>query len=99
MDRTERVRATHLHACLRYVNREYLTNTSVRQRFGIETRNSAKASRLIAEAVKAGAIVPDDPVAAPKPNVLCAGVGEGRRPRRYLIRCHRANVLMICQGQ
>ena len=66
MDRTERVRATHLHACLRYVNREYLTNTSVRQRFGIETRNSAKASRLIAEAVKAGAIVPDDPAAAPK---------------------------------
>ena len=38
----------------------------VRQRFGIETRNSARASRLIAEALKAGAIVPDDPAAAPK---------------------------------
>ena len=62
----ERVRAAYLHACLRYVNREYLTNTSVRQRFGIEARNSAKASRLIAEAVEAGAIVPDDPTAAPK---------------------------------
>ena len=66
MDRAERVRAAYLHACLRYVNREYLTNTSVRQRFGIEARNSAKASRLIAEAVEAGAIVPDDPTAAPK---------------------------------
>ena len=41
MDRAERVRAAYLHACLRYVNREYLTNTSVRQRFGIEARNSA----------------------------------------------------------
>lgn len=36
MDRAERVRAVYLHACLRYVGREYLTNTSVRQRFGIE---------------------------------------------------------------
>ena len=66
MDRAERVRAAYLHACLRYVDREYLTNTSVRQRFGIEGKNSAKASRLIAEAVEACAIVPDDPVAAPK---------------------------------
>ena len=49
-----------------YVSRKYLTNSSVRQRFGIETRNSARASRLIAEALKAGAIVPDDPAAAPK---------------------------------
>ena len=66
MNQAERVRATYLHACLRYVNREYLTNTSVRERFGIEVRNSAKASRLISEAVQEGAIVPDDPTAAPK---------------------------------
>lgn len=66
MDRAERVRAAYLHACLQYVNRKYLTNTSVRQRFGVEPRNSAKASRLIAEAVEAGAIAPDDPTAAPK---------------------------------
>ena len=66
MDRTERIRATYLHACLRYVSRKYLTNTSMRQRFGIKARNSARASRLIAEAIKAGAIVPDDPTAAPK---------------------------------
>ena len=64
MDRAERVRAAYLHACLQYVNREYLTNTSVRQRFRIEVRNSAQAPRLIAEAVKEGAIVPDDPTAA-----------------------------------
>ncbi len=66
MDRADRVRATYLHACLRYVNREYVTNTSIRQRFGIEARNSAKASRLIAESVEQGVIVPDDPTSAPR---------------------------------
>lgn len=66
MDKADRVRAVYLHACLRFVNREYLTNTSVRERFGIESQNLAMASRLIREAVDAGAIVPYDPDAAPK---------------------------------
>ncbi len=66
MDREERIRALYLHACLKYVNHEYLTNSSVRQRFRIESRNSATASRLIAEAIEARAIVPDDPNAARK---------------------------------
>lgn len=66
MDRSERVRATYLHACLKYVNQEYVTNSSLRQRFGIEARNSARVSRLVAEAVREGAIVPDDPTAARK---------------------------------
>ena len=66
MGRAERVRAVYLQACLRYVNRDYLTNASMRQRFGIDAHNSAKASRLIAEAVEAGVIVPDDPMAAPR---------------------------------
>ncbi|HKI01427.1 MAG TPA: ATP-binding protein [Thermoanaerobaculia bacterium] len=66
MDKADRVRAVYLHACLRYVSREHLTNTSVRQRFGIEPQNIAAASRLIREAVEAGSIVPYDPEAAPK---------------------------------
>ena len=66
MNKTERVRATYFHACLRYVNREYVTNTSVRGRFGIAARNSAQASRLLAEAIDEGVIVPDDPNAALK---------------------------------
>lgn len=66
MDKADRVRSIYLHACLRYVNREHLTNTSVRQRFGIEPQNIATASRLIREAVEAGVIVPNDPGAAPK---------------------------------
>ena len=66
MDRSERVRAIYLHACLKYVNREYVTNSSLRQRFGIQARNSARVSQLLAEAVRDGVIVPDDPTAARK---------------------------------
>lgn len=66
MDKDDRIRATYLHACLRYVNRDFMTNTSLRERFGIEARNSAIASRLIKEAVLEGAISPHDPEAAPK---------------------------------
>ncbi len=66
MDKADRVRAVYQHACLRYVNREHMTNTSVRERFGIEARNSAAASRLIREAVEAGVVVPYEPKAAPK---------------------------------
>jgi ATP-dependent DNA helicase RecG len=66
MEREDRVRATYLHSCLRYVNREHMTNTSVRERFGIQPQNSAYASRLIREAVEDGLIVPYDASAAPK---------------------------------
>lgn len=61
MDKEDRIRACYLHACLKYVQRDYLTNSSLRKRFGIEKRNSAKASRLIREAVEAGVIRPYDP--------------------------------------
>lgn len=56
MDKADRVRAVYLHACLRYVNREVMNNPSVRERFGIEPQNSSTASRLIKEALEAGAI-------------------------------------------
>jgi len=48
------------------VNRECLTNSSVRERFGIDPRNIPLSSRLIKEAVGTGAILPYDPKAAPK---------------------------------
>lgn len=66
MDIADRIRAVYLHACLRYVNREHMTNTSIRERFGIEPRNIAKASRYIKEAVDSGLVQPYDPNAAPK---------------------------------
>lgn len=56
MGKADRVRACYLHACLRYVKRDYMTNPSLRERFGIDAKNSATASRLIKEALEAGAI-------------------------------------------
>ena len=66
MAREDRIRACYLHACLRYVQRQEMTNATVRERFGIEKRNSATASRLIKEAVIAGAIGPYDATASRK---------------------------------
>lgn len=66
MDPNDRVRAVYLHACLRYVQRESMTNTSLRERFGIDPKNSATASRLIKEALVAGVVRLHDPSAAPK---------------------------------
>ncbi|RYF62088.1 MAG: hypothetical protein EOO29_46690 [Comamonadaceae bacterium] len=56
----------YMHACLRYVEREFMTNTTLRERFGIDAKNSATASRLIKEALAAGAIRLQDPSAPPK---------------------------------
>jgi len=66
MAQEDRVRAVYLHACLRYVQREFMTNTSLRERFGIDAKNSASASRLLKEAMGARAIRLQDETAAPK---------------------------------
>jgi ATP-dependent DNA helicase RecG len=60
MEKSERLRACYLHACLRYVSRRPVTNASVRERFGIEERNAATASRLLNEAVEAGQVILED---------------------------------------
>jgi len=61
MEKDDRIRACYLHACLKYVSRENMTNTSVRERFGIEKKNSAQASRIIKESIEAGMIKLRDP--------------------------------------
>lgn len=71
MEKADRIRACYLHACLRYVMRQPVTNTSIRQRFGIDERNAAVASRLLNEAVADGMIVVRD-------------LSVGTRSRTYL---------------
>jgi len=66
MDKQDRIWATYLHACLRYVNRDFMTNTSLRERFGIEAENISLASRFIKEATDAGFISPHDALTGPK---------------------------------
>jgi len=61
MDKKERVRATYLHACLKYVQKQYLTNSSLRERFGIQKENSAMVSRFIKDATEEKVIKPVEP--------------------------------------
>jgi predicted HTH transcriptional regulator len=60
MDKQDRIRATYHHACLCYVERNYMTNSTLRKRFGIEEQNSAMASRIIKDALEAKEIRPLD---------------------------------------
>ena len=66
MARSDRIRAVYLHACLKYVQQEFMTNASLRERFGIESKNTALASRLLKEASLAGVVRLEDESAALK---------------------------------
>lgn len=66
MDKAERLRAVYLHACLRYVEQEALTNATLRERFRLDTESSSQVSRLIGDAVDERLIAPIDPSAGPK---------------------------------
>ena len=61
MDILDRTRACYLHACLRFVERNPMTNSSLRDRFGIEEHNSAIASRIIRDTVEEKLIKPYNP--------------------------------------
>lgn len=61
MDKQDKIRACYLHACLKYVSGEFMTNQSLRARFGIEEHNYSIASRIIADTKIAGLIRDYDP--------------------------------------
>ncbi|WP_069470784.1 RNA-binding domain-containing protein [Candidatus Marithrix sp. Canyon 246] len=61
LDKKEKIRACYQHACLKYVSNEKMTNQSLRERFKIENKNAAIASRIIRDALKDGVIKEDDP--------------------------------------
>ena len=58
--------ACYLHACVKQVENEQLTNTSLRERFGLKSSSSGSVSRLIKEAVNMKLIKPLDPETAPR---------------------------------
>ena len=62
----DRLWACYLHACLRYLQGEYLTNRSLRERFGLSERSSGTISRLIKDAVENHYIKTFDPGTAPR---------------------------------
>lgn len=58
--------ACYLHACIKYVQGEQLTNSSLRARFGLKESASGSISRLIKDAVEKKIIRPLDPKTAPR---------------------------------
>lgn len=58
--------ACYLHACIKYIQGDQLTNSSVRKRFGLEDNASANVSRLIKDCVSRGYLKPLDPYTAPR---------------------------------
>ncbi len=60
MTTQERIHACYLHACLRYLLRDYMTNESLRERFGVTSEKIAAISRIISAAKKTGLILPAD---------------------------------------
>lgn len=62
----DKIRACYLHACLKNVSNDGLTNRSLRERFGLATSSSASVSRLIKDTVDAKLIKPIDPNTAPR---------------------------------
>ena len=48
--------ACYMHACIKYIQGEVLTNSSLRERFGLEDSSSASISRLIKDACAKGYI-------------------------------------------
>jgi ATP-dependent DNA helicase RecG len=61
MDRSDRIRATYQHCCLRYVMNEKMTNQSLRERFQLSEKKTESASRAIRDAVEADKIKLADP--------------------------------------
>ena len=60
MDRSDRVRACYQHAVLQFVSNQVMTNASLRTRLGIDEKNYAIASRVIADAIAKGLVKPKD---------------------------------------
>lgn len=53
--------ATYLHSTIKYLENDALTNSSLRQRFGLNPTSAGSISRLINEAVSKNLIKPVDP--------------------------------------
>lgn len=61
MDAETRIWGAYYHACLLYVQNSYMTNASLRKRFGVDNAKSPYVSRVIRDAIGRGLLRPYDP--------------------------------------
>ena len=57
MNRKDRVWACYLHCCLKYIQNEFMTNSTLRERFVIEVKNRSMVSKIINDTLKDEKIV------------------------------------------
>lgn len=62
----DKVWSTYLHACIKFIEGEALTNSSLRERFGLKETSSGSVSRLIKQVLNHKLIKPLDPDTAPR---------------------------------
>ncbi|WP_251620172.1 ATP-binding protein [Odoribacter lunatus] len=62
----DKIWATYLHACIKFIEGDTLTNSSLRERFGVAVSSSGSISRLIKEVLNNKLIRPIDPNTAPR---------------------------------
>ncbi len=62
----DRIWSTYLHACVKYIEGEALSNSSLRERFGLKVSSSSMVSRLIKEVQGKKMIKLVDPETAPR---------------------------------
>ena len=62
----DRLWSCYLHACIKYIQGDFLTNSSLRVRFGLKDSSSGMVSRIIKDAVEKKYIRPFDPDTAPR---------------------------------
>lgn len=66
MAQEDKVWSAYLHACIKHFEGETLSNSSLRERFGLPDTSAASISRLIKETMDEGYIKPLDPAAGKK---------------------------------
>lgn len=71
MTKAEKVRACFFHCVLRWLSHDFMSNATLRERFSLADGDYQAVSAVIAEAIKAGRIMPADPA-------------QGRRNARYV---------------
>jgi len=51
MNRTDRIRACYQHSCLRWMSRNFMSNATLRERLGVDSKNYSMISRIIRDTI------------------------------------------------
>lgn len=61
LSKQDKIRSCYFHCVLRWMSHDYMSNSTLRERFGLEAEDYQAVSTIISETIKAGRITPADP--------------------------------------